>query len=70
MQTLTYNLFHLAFHLEQVLSLYSNSTERELVLRRLRVTPSGFCVRVIVNETHINLEKTTSRVLSVILINL
>ena len=26
-----------------------------LVLRRLRVTTLGFCLRVIVNETHINL---------------
>jgi len=30
----------------------------------------GFCLRVIVNETHLNLLKTTSSVLSVILINL
>ena len=40
------------------------------VLRRLRVTPLGFSPRVIVNITHINLEKTTSGVLSVILINI
>ena len=44
--------------------------QREPVLRRLRVTPLGLSFRVIVNETHINLEKTTSSVLSVILINL
>ena len=38
---------------------------------RLRETPLGFCLRVIVvNEFHPNLEKTTSSVLSVILINL
>ena len=36
----------------------------------LRETPLGFCLRVIVNEFHPNLEKTTSSVLSVILINL
>ena len=40
------------------------------VLRRLHLTPLGFCPRVIVNKTHINLEKTTSIVLFVILINL
>ena len=40
------------------------------VLRRLHVTPLGFCLRVIVNETHRNLENTTSSVLTVILINL
>ena len=34
------------------------------------VTSLGFCLRVIVNETHINLEKTTSTVPSVIFINL
>ena len=36
------------------------------VLRRLHVTPLGFCLRLIVNEAHRNLEKTTSNVLSVI----
>ena len=41
--------------------------EREPDLRRLRVTPLGFCLRVIVNETQINLEKTTSCVISVII---
>ena len=40
-----------------------------VVLRRLRETPVGFCPWVIVNEFHPNLEKTTSSVLSVILIN-
>ena len=30
------------------------------VLRRLHLTPLGFCLRVIVNETHRNLENTTS----------
>ena len=33
-------------------------------------TPLGFCIRVSVNETHKNLKKTTSDVLSVILTNL
>ena len=42
-------------------------TKREAILRRMRVTHLGFCLRVIMNE---NLEKTTSSVLSVILINL
>ena len=40
--------------------------QREHVLRRLRETPLSFCLRVIVNEFHSNLEKTTSSVLSVI----
>ena len=31
--------------------------EREPVLRRLRATPLGLCLSVIVNETHIILEK-------------
>ena len=44
--------------------------QRETVSRRLRETPLGFCFRVIVNEFHQNLEKTTSSVPSVILINL
>ena len=43
--------------------------QRESLLHRLRFTPLGFYLRVFVNETHINLEKTTSSVLSVILIN-
>ena len=46
------------------LSLSCNST-------RLRQTPPGFCLRVMmVNEFHPNLEKTTPSVLSVILITL
>ena len=44
--------------------------EREPVLRRLCVTPLGSYLRVIVNEFHPNLEKTTTSVLSVIFINL
>ena len=32
------------------------------------VTPMGFCLKVIVNENPLNLEKTTSIVLSVLLI--
>ena len=46
------------------------STEREPVLRRLHATHLGILLIVIVNEKHIHLIKTTSRVLSVILINL
>ena len=41
-----------------------------LSLRRLRETPLGFCLRVMVNEFHPNLEKTTTSGLFVILINL
>ena len=40
-------------------------TERESVLRRLSVTPLGFCLRVIVNDKLLILEKTTSIVLTV-----
>ena len=39
-------------------------TERE----SMRVTHLGFCLRVIVNEKPLNLEKTTSSVLSVLLL--
>ena len=51
-----------------------NNPEAE-ALKKLSVVgveqaPLGFYLRVIVNETHINLEKTTSSVISVILINL
>ena len=41
--------------------------EREPDLRRMRVTPLDFCLRIIVNEKPLNLEKTTSSVLSVLL---
>ena len=34
----------------------------------MRVTPLGFCLRVIVNEKHLNNKKTTSSVLSVLLL--
>ena len=34
----------------------------------MRLTPLGFCLRVIVNEKPLNLEKTTSSVLSVLLL--
>ena len=53
---------------EQALS--CNSTQREPVLRRLHITPLGFCLRVIVNERNTNLENTTFSVLSVILTDL
>ena len=36
------------------------------VQRRMSVTPFGFCLRVIVNKKHLNLEKTTPSVLSVL----
>ena len=40
-----------------------------LVIQRcMRVTPLGFCLRVIVNEKPLNLENTTSSVLSVLLL--
>ena len=41
-----------------------------VILRSMRVTLLGVCPRVIVNENPLNLEKTTSSVLSVISINL
>ena len=41
-----------------------------VIQRCMRVTPLGFCLRVFVNEKRLNLEKTTSSVLSVLLINL
>ena len=44
--------------------------QSEPVIRRLRETYLGFCLRVFVTEFHPNLEKTTSSVLSAILINL
>ena len=37
---------------------------------QLHITPLGFCLMVIVDEKPLNLEKTTSSDLSVILINL
>ena len=55
---------------EQALSLSCNSAEREPFLLVLLVALLGFCLRVIVNETYIKLEKTKTSVLSVILINL
>ena len=42
----------------------------EHVLRQLRETTLGFLLRVIVNEFHTKVEKTTSSVLSVIFIKL
>ena len=45
---------------------YAHAPKRGLVLRRIRVTPLGFCLWIIVNEKPSNLEKTTSSVLSVI----
>ena len=36
----------------------------------MRVTHLGLCIRVIVNENPLNLENTTSSILSVLLINL
>ena len=42
----------------------NDKTERE----SMRVTPLGFLLRVIVNEKPLNLKKTTSSVLSVLLL--
>ena len=44
--------------------------QREPVLRRLRETPLGVCLRVIMNEFHPELVNTTSIVLFIIFINL
>jgi len=38
-----------------------------VILLGVRVTPLAFCLKVIVNEKSLNLEKTTSSVLSVLL---
>ena len=43
---------------------YNYKTE----IKYMRVTPLGFCLRVIVNEIPKNLDKTTSSVLYVIVI--
>ena len=48
----------------------SSPREREPVLRRMYVIYLVFCLRFIVNEKPFNLEKMTSNVLSVLLINL
>ena len=45
---------------------YAHAPEREPVLRRMRLTSLGCCLRVIVNEKPLNLWKTTSSFLSVI----
>ena len=39
-----------------------------VIQRSMRATPLGFCLRVIVDEKPLNLEKTTSSVLSVLLL--
>ena len=39
-----------------------------VIQRSMRVIPLDFCLRVIVNEKSLNLEKTTSSVLSVLLL--
>ena len=44
---------------------YTHAPEREPVLRRIRITPLGFCLTVIVNENPLYLEKTTCSFLSV-----
>ena len=43
-------------------NLFTQTESRE----SMRVTPLGFCLRVIVNEKTLNLEKTTYSVMSVI----
>ena len=39
-----------------------------VIQRSMHVTPLGFCLGVIVNEKLLNLDKTTSSVLSVVLL--
>ena len=39
-----------------------------VIQRGMRITSLGFCLRVIVNEKPLNLEKTTSSVLSILLL--
>jgi len=39
-----------------------------VIQRGIHVAPSGFCLRIIVNEKLLNLEKTTSSVLYVLLL--
>ena len=51
-------------------SVKNYKTDREPVLRRLRETPLGYFLRVIMNEFNPNLEKTTNSALSVVSINL
>ena len=46
----------------------NNKTEREPVILGMRITPLGFRLRVIVNEKLLNIEITTSSVLSVLLL--
>ena len=45
-----------------------HAQEREPVLPRIRLTPLGFCLGVIVNEKPLHFEKTTSSVLSMLLL--
>ena len=45
---------------------YAHAALNRPSLWSMRVTPFGFCLRVIVNEKTLKLEKTTSSVLSVI----
>ena len=47
---------------------YAHAPGKEPVLRRMRVTPLGFCLRAYVNEKPLNLEKMINSVLSVLLI--
>ena len=44
---------------------YAHALSLSCNLSGMHVTPLGFCLRVIVNEKPLNLEKTTSSVLSV-----
>ena len=39
-----------------------------VIQRGMRVTPLGYCLRVVVNDKHLNLEKTVSSVLSILLL--
>ena len=76
---LIFKKFKFNFFLRENLSVYlakrSNAhaalnckTEREPVLRCMRVTSLGLCLRVIVNEKPLNFEKTTYNALSVLLL--
>ena len=47
------------FHI-RAFNVHGEQTEKNLSNSTLRETPLGFCLKVIVNEKPINLEKTTS----------
>ena len=47
---------------------FNYKTGTEFVLRRMRVTPMGLCLRVIVDEKPQDLDKKTSSILFVLLL--